>query len=148
MCFLSRAFSSNFGKGPSQNWEKMVNLTSKLGEINDIEHNKDSKIYPQICIMPRLPLSTGFKYHSDMGYCFLNWEKTDMVFGKKVAIFDSEWGGYLAPREGQKMPCSGKKYFWAEYTAEYTSSALSPTYPLLARNNNYYFFSGSAVAQW
>ena len=35
------------GKGPCQNWEKMINLTSKLGEFNNIEHNKDSKIYPQ-----------------------------------------------------------------------------------------------------
>ena len=34
-------------KAPGQNWEKMINLTSKLGEINDIEHNKGSKIYPQ-----------------------------------------------------------------------------------------------------
>ena len=39
----------------------MVDLTSKLGEINDIEHNKGSKIYPQNqvildCIMPSLPL--------------------------------------------------------------------------------------------
>ena len=25
----------------------MIDLTSKLGEIYDIEHNKDSKIYPQ-----------------------------------------------------------------------------------------------------
>ena len=25
----------------------MIDLTSKLGEINDIEHNKWSKIYPQ-----------------------------------------------------------------------------------------------------
>ena len=25
----------------------MIDLTSKLGEINDIEHNKGSKIYPQ-----------------------------------------------------------------------------------------------------
>ena len=31
-------------KAPGQNWEKMVDLTSKLGEIKDIEHNKDSKI--------------------------------------------------------------------------------------------------------
>ena len=28
-----------------------------------------------------------------------------MVLGKKVAIFDWEWGGNSAPREGQKMPC-------------------------------------------
>ena len=52
-----RTFSSNFG----QNWEKMINLTSKFGEINDIEHNKGSKIYPQNqvmldCIMPSIPL--------------------------------------------------------------------------------------------
>ena len=25
----------------------MIDLTAKLGEINDIEHNKGSKIYPQ-----------------------------------------------------------------------------------------------------
>ena len=39
----------------------MIDLTSKLGEINDIEHNKGSKIYPQNqvildCIMPTIPL--------------------------------------------------------------------------------------------
>ena len=33
---------------PGLNWEKMIDLTSKLGEINDIEHNKGSKIYAQI----------------------------------------------------------------------------------------------------
>ena len=27
--------------------EKMIDLTSKFGEINDIEHNKGSKIYPE-----------------------------------------------------------------------------------------------------
>ena len=30
--------------------------------------------------------------------------KTDMVLGKKVAIFDWERGQNLAPREGKKMP--------------------------------------------
>ena len=28
-----------------------------------------------------------------------------MVLGKKVAIFDWEWGRNSAPREGKKMPC-------------------------------------------
>ena len=28
-----------------------------------------------------------------------------MVVGKKVAIFDWDWGGNSAPREWQKMPC-------------------------------------------
>ena len=47
---LCRAFSSNFGKGP---WQK-------LGEINDIEYNKDSKLYPQNqviidCFMSSIP---------------------------------------------------------------------------------------------
>ena len=56
-----------------QNWGK--DLTSKLGEINDIEHNKGSKIYPQNqvilnCIMPTdTTLAQVFKYHSDMGHC-------------------------------------------------------------------------------
>ena len=51
----------------------MIDLTSKLGEINDIEHNKGSKIYPQDhvildCMMSSIPLK--HKYHSDMGHCF------------------------------------------------------------------------------
>ena len=28
-----------------------------------------------------------------------------MILGKKVAIFNWEWGRTSAPREGQKMPC-------------------------------------------
>ena len=35
------------GKGPWPKLGKMIDLTAKLGEINDIEHNKGSKIYPQ-----------------------------------------------------------------------------------------------------
>ena len=56
-------FFQQFGeKAPGQNWEKMINLASKLGEINDIEHNKDSKIHPQNqvileCIMSSIPLT-------------------------------------------------------------------------------------------
>ena len=41
-------------------------------------------------------------------YIFLKLGKTDMVLGKKVAIFDWEWGRNLAPREGQKIPCHEK----------------------------------------
>ena len=49
----------------------MIDLTSKLGEINDIIHNKGIKIYPQNqvildCITSSVPL----EYHSDMSYCF------------------------------------------------------------------------------
>ena len=40
-------FQQCWEKAPGQNWEKMINLTSKLGVINDIEHNKGSKIFPQ-----------------------------------------------------------------------------------------------------
>ena len=42
---LTGLFSAISGKAPGLNWEKMVDLTSKLGEFNDIEHNKGSKIY-------------------------------------------------------------------------------------------------------
>ena len=54
----------------------MIDLTSTLGEINDIEHNKGSKIYPQNkvildCIMSSIPHKHKcFKNHSDMGHCF------------------------------------------------------------------------------
>ena len=59
---ICRAFSSNFGKRPlAKIGEKKIDLTSKLGDINDIEHYKGSKIYPQNqvildCIMPSIPL--------------------------------------------------------------------------------------------
>ena len=51
----SRDFSCNFGNRPltkigknDQNIKMKINiiLTSKLREIDDIEHNKGSKIYP------------------------------------------------------------------------------------------------------
>ena len=29
-----------------------------------------------------------------------------MVLGKKVAIFELEWGRISAPRDGQKRPCN------------------------------------------
>ena len=49
-------------KAPGQNWVKMIDLISKLVEINDKEHNKSSKIYPQNqvildCIMSSKPLT-------------------------------------------------------------------------------------------
>ena len=49
------------GKGPRPKLGKMIDLTSQLGEINDTEQNKDSKMYPQNqvildCIMPSIPL--------------------------------------------------------------------------------------------
>ena len=56
-------FHQFWEEAPGQNWEKKIDLTSKLGEINDIEHYKaeGSKIYPQNqvildCIMPSIPL--------------------------------------------------------------------------------------------
>ena len=65
MLFLrpSRVFSSNFGKRPlGKTGKKVIDLTAKLGEINDIKHNKGSKLYPQNqvtldCIMPTIPLN-------------------------------------------------------------------------------------------
>ena len=54
-------FQQFWEKTPGRNWEKMIDLTSKLGEINDIQLNKGSKIYPQNqvildCIMPSITL--------------------------------------------------------------------------------------------
>ena len=62
---LQGFFEQFWGKAPVRNWEKMIDLTSKFGEIYDIEHNKGSKIYPL-----NQPYAKVFKYHSDMGHCF------------------------------------------------------------------------------
>ena len=58
---LQGLFLAILGKGPWPKLGKMMDLTSKLGEINDKEHNKGSKIYLQNqvildCIMPSIPL--------------------------------------------------------------------------------------------
>ena len=57
MAIILKAFSSNFGKRPLA---KIVK-NDHLGEINNIEHNKGSKVYPhnQVildCIMPSIAL--------------------------------------------------------------------------------------------
>ena len=64
---LQGFFQQFWEKAPGQNWEKMIDLTLKLGEINDIEHYKGSKIYPHSqvildCIMPSISLK--HKYFS------------------------------------------------------------------------------------
>ena len=103
----------------------MINLTAKLGEISDIEHNKGSKIDPQNqvvldCIMPTIPLKHKcFKYHSDMGHCFsygpvvvkknfffffFDWDKQDMVLGKRW-LFSIGNGAEIRPlQKGIKCP--------------------------------------------
>ena len=41
---LQQGFSSKFGKRPlAKIGKKNINLTAKLGEINDIEHNRVAK---------------------------------------------------------------------------------------------------------
>ena len=57
---IQSLFQQFWGKTPGQNWEKNIDLTSKLGEINNIEHNKGSKIIPKNkvildCIMSIIP---------------------------------------------------------------------------------------------
>ena len=37
---LPGLFQQFWEKAPVQNWEKMIDLTSKFGEIKDIDHNK------------------------------------------------------------------------------------------------------------
>ena len=72
----TRAFSSNFWKSaPGQYWKKMIDLTSKLGAINHIEHNKDSYIsskssYFSLYYSKHTTYAQVLKYHPDMGHCF------------------------------------------------------------------------------
>ena len=90
----------------------MIDLTLKLGEINDIEHNKGSKIYPKNqvildCIIQSIPLKhkclsiiliwviVSHKYGWSLKtklffFYFSKLGKTDMVLGKNVVIFDWE----------------------------------------------------------
>ena len=83
---------------PRQNGEKMIDLASKMEEIDDIEHNKGSKVYPQnqvilVCIMSSVPLKHKFFF------TFLNWEKQTWYWEKD---------GYfrLGIRKRQNIPCN------------------------------------------
>ena len=108
--FEDQSFFQQFWeKAPGQNWEKMIDFTAKLEEIHDTEHNKGSKIYPKNqvlldCIMPAIPLK-----HKCLCIIIIWVIVSPLLFligklGKKVAIFDWEWGRNSAPRVGQKMP--------------------------------------------
>ena len=45
---LSGLYPAILGRGPwPQNWEKIIDLTSKLGKIINIKYNYGSKIYPE-----------------------------------------------------------------------------------------------------
>ena len=55
------------GKGPRPKMGKMIDLTSKLGKINNIKHNNGSKIYPQnqvVFFKIVLCQAQVFKYHT------------------------------------------------------------------------------------
>ena len=98
----------------------MIDLTSKYGEINDIEHIKGSKIYPQYqvildFIMSSIPLKNNrlsiiliwviVSHKKKKVNTFLDWENQTWYW-EKIATFDWEWGRNSAPRDGQKIPCS------------------------------------------
>ena len=64
-------FQQFWEKALGQNWEKKIDLTAKLGEINNIEHNKCSKIYSQNqvileSIMPTRGATIRQKAYCDM----------------------------------------------------------------------------------
>ena len=63
-------FQQFWEKPPGQNWEKMIDFKSKLGEIHEIEHNKGRIKIFSIVLCQAYRLSPVFKYHSDMGHCF------------------------------------------------------------------------------
>ena len=112
-------FQQFWEKAPGQNWEKMS--TSKLGEINNIEHNKGSKIYPQNqvildCIMSMIALkhkcftiilnrslflisrSGLYKESSKKKFTFLNWENQPWYW-EKSWLFLIGYGAEIRPLE-------------------------------------------------
>ena len=59
-CYRLRYAARYMGK--KMLWSSLkTRFNFKIGRINNIEHNKDSKIYPQNQVFPM---------HSDMGHCF------------------------------------------------------------------------------
>ena len=64
-------FQQFWEKTPVQNWEKMIDFTSKLGEINDMDHNISSKSSNfRLYYVKHTTYAQVLKYHSDIGHCF------------------------------------------------------------------------------
>ena len=62
----------------------MIDLTSKLGEFNDIEHNKGSKIYPQNqvildCIMSSTPLKHKCLSTVQVSQCYYQMRPSELI---------------------------------------------------------------------
>ena len=97
----------------------MIDFTSKLGEINGIEHNKGRK-YPQNqvildsivlsippkhkCLSILIWVTSHKKSQKQTKKTFLYLGKTDMVLGNKAAISDWKLGRNSAPRWSENPP--------------------------------------------
>ena len=97
----------------------MIDLTSKLGEINNIEHNKGSKKYPQNQvildgIMPSIPLK-----HKCLGIILI-WVIVSSEWSLKksknklfffILFLIGKKDGYFRLGMGQKIPCMKEEEF-------------------------------------
>ena len=69
--FQQQGFFQQFWeKAPGQNWEKMINLTTKLGEINNIDHNKANKIYPRNQVILEIVLCQAYHLSTSVKVSF------------------------------------------------------------------------------
>ena len=128
----------------------MIDLTSKLGEINDIEHNKGSKIYPKNqvildCIIQSIPLKhkclsiiliwviVSHKYgwslkKSIFFFYFSQIGKTDMVLGKNVGMNGAEiWPLEKGRKSQQKLLFVAIQFSSQTCCSSYKSPNLLPT---------------------
>ena len=113
-------FPASLGKCPWPNLgKKKIASTSKLGEINDVEHYKGSKIYPQNqvildCNMPSIPLKhkclsiiliwVSVSHKWSLFFTFLNWENQTWYWEKRW-LFLIVNGAEIWPLEvGKKGP--------------------------------------------
>ena len=109
---ISGLYPAIWEKAPGHNWEKIIDLMSKLGKIIDIKHNYGSKIYPKNqvilhCFKPctsvfsnilmLISCSTSGLKNIIFFFTFLIGKKY-MQLEKKVAIFHWEWGRITAPQ--------------------------------------------------
>ena len=108
---ISGLYPAIWEKAPGHNWEKIIDLMSKLGKIIDIKHNYGSKIYPKNqlilhCFEPCTSVfsnilmliscsTTGLKNIIFFFY-ILNWEKVHAI-GKKGGYFPLGMGPNYGP---------------------------------------------------
>ena len=112
----------------------MMNLTSKLGETNNIEHIKGSKIHPQNqvildCIMPSIPLK-----HKCLSIILIWVMVSHFLFGKNRHGIGKKGGYFFIGNGAEIRPLKKGRKSPSEFGTQYPTSGKNPATSCSSKN--------------